>query len=506
MRVNLGVDAAARHRGQHLEVVWDSNRLVNGHTLLVGMSGAGKTYTLKRMISQMLEAARGVRFHVFDVHGDISIPGASETMFSEVMPYGLNPLAVNPDPHFGGPRKCIQAFISTISSTSRTPLGVKQEAVLRNLLTDLYRSRGFTDEPETWYIDNSQAGLVSDGSDNRLYLDVPYAEKEDAKAFGARWDRDLQLWWVYTEQYEGGITRWSPKTVGRTHPTLQDVLTYAQRLLVQSFMGSDQDAITKLEIFSRNAGAFQRREIEAARNGHKFEDEKQSEALEKAKAKCIESYIRYVEAMRTGNEVDDLIKYDSTETLKSVVNRLEALKATGLFKGTPAPFEHDNPVWVYKLNALSQEEKKMFVRFQLQELFARAIQRGQATGVRDVLVLDEVHLYADDDPDNILSTLSRESRKFGVSMLAANQNANLPDDFISSLATKIVLGIDEMFWRTAESKMNIERRLLEWIKPQRTMAVQMKERAATKNAWRWVVVPGASAEMPQEQETRRRAA
>jgi hypothetical protein len=36
--------------------------------------------------------------------------------------------------------------------------------------------------------------------------------------------------------------------------------------------------------------------------------------------------------------------------------------------------------------------------------------------------------------------------------------------------------------------MNIERRLLEWIKPQRTMAVQMKEIRATKSSWKWVVL------------------
>lgn len=489
MKVLLGKDAAALRRNEHLDVVWDSSRLVNGHTLLVGMSGAGKTHTLKRMLCQMQGQSPEVRFHVFDVHGDINIPGASEVMFSEQTPYGLNPLRVNPDPHFGGVRKCIASFMRTVSRASNTPLGVKQEAVIRNILLDVYRMRGFhADSPASWRVDESAAHLVSDGSDNRLYLDVPISEKDDAKAFGARWDGDKRLWWISTEHYKGGITRWLPKTVGRSHPTLSDVLMYAQRLLKLSFMGSDQDAITQLEIFSRHANAYQRKELEAAKAGRKLEDESATAALDKAKGKAIESYIRYVEAIRTGHEFDDIIKYDSTDVLKSVVDRLEGLKATGLFKGTGAPFDENAPVWVYKLNALTQEEKKMFVLFRLQELFYEAVQRGEQTDVKDVLVLDEAHLYVDDDGAGILSTLSRESRKFGVAILAANQNAALPDDFISSLATKVVLGIDEMYWKQAVSKMRIEERLLEWIRPHRTMAVQMKEKAATKSDWRWAVL------------------
>jgi hypothetical protein len=501
MRVSLGLDAAAAQKGIRQEIVWDSDLLVNGHTLLAGMSGSGKSYTLKRMIAGMRQCNSDVRFHIFDVHGDLSIPGASEVVFAEAEPYGLNPLVVNPDRHFGGVRRCIQAFISTINDTASTPLGVKQVSCLRNLLEDMYRMGGFTDDPDTWFIDENQARLVSDGSDNRLYLDVPFAEKDDAKALGAMFDRDKRLWYVWVDQYEGSLTKWPPKSVGRTHPALSDLIRYAERVHWRSFMGADQEAVMKAEIFLKLAAARQRRDIEAFKGRQTFECGEQDDKLEKAKAKAVEAYIRYCDAVRTGHEFEDLMKYDSADTLKSVLDRLKELRATGLFKGVAAPFDPHTQIWTYKLNALSQAEKKMFVRFRLQELFRAALQRGETPGVKDVLVLDEVHLYADADPDNILNTLSKESRKFGVAILAAAQNANLPEDFISSLATKIVLGIDEMFWRGAETKMNIERRLLAWVMPQRTMAVQMKQRAATRSAWSWVVLPGvrvAQQEVPKQ--------
>jgi DNA helicase HerA-like ATPase len=490
LHYNFGKDAASLKMGKPTDVTWDTLKLVNGHTLLVGMSGAGKTHQLKKMISSMQSQSNYTRFHVFDVHGDINITGASEVLFSEQTPYGLNPLRVNPDPHFGGVRKCIGAFLRTVGKASSSPIGVKQEAVIRNILLDVYRHRGFLpDLPSSWRIDEAEEHLVSDGSDNRLYLEVPISEKEDAKAHGARWDAEKRLWWVETGAYNDVVTKWPLKTIGRANPTLNEVIIYAQRLLKKSFMGSDQEAITRLEDFNRAARAYRKKEIEAARRQLKLEDESAIDGLEKAKGKAIESYIRYVEAVRTGVEFDDLIKYDSVDVLKSVVDRLEALRSTGIFKGSPPPFEYEAPVWTYKIQALDRAEKKMFVLFRLQEIFNEAIQRGESSKIHDVLILDEAQLYVDEDGDSILNILSREARKFGVAIVAASQNASLPEDFISSLATKVVLGIDEMYWKQAVSKMRIEEQLLEWIRPHRTLAIQMKEKGSTKTEWRWVVLP-----------------
>ena len=55
MRVSWGVDSAALKRGERREVVWNSKTAVNGHTLMVGMSGAGKTHNLRNLIRQMSE-------------------------------------------------------------------------------------------------------------------------------------------------------------------------------------------------------------------------------------------------------------------------------------------------------------------------------------------------------------------------------------------------------------------------------------------------------------------
>lgn len=95
------------------------------------------------MTSHMLQSCgRHIpRIHIFDVHCDLSIPRASEVRFSERTNYGLNPLHVNPDLHYGGMRKCVRSFLAAMKY-SMCQMGPRQEACLRNVLNDVYAQYG----------------------------------------------------------------------------------------------------------------------------------------------------------------------------------------------------------------------------------------------------------------------------------------------------------------------------------------------------------------------------
>ena len=184
------------------------------------------------------------------------------------------------------------------------------------------------------------------------------------------------------------------------------------------------------------------------------------------------------------------MRYDSTDVLKSVVDRLENLAAIGIFKAKPPPFDPGKAVWRYDIRALSKEEQKLFVLFRLEELFADAVQRGEQKTVRDVILLDEAHIFFDDDPDNIINTIAKEARKFGVALICVSQSpTHFTEDFIAAVATKVVLGIDELYWKGSATKMRLTEEALAWVKLQKTLLVQVKARGATKNEWNWVVIP-----------------
>lgn len=499
MQIKLGNNYFDAKNGKAAPIVWDTQKLINGHVLIVGSSGVGKSHTIRKMIrrAQTSMGPTKVRFHVFDVHGDLDIPDASIVQFSESAPFGLNPLRVNPDPDFGGVRKCIQNFLRTINDSSITSLGVKQEAVISNLLVDVYREFGFDiDDSRSWGLNAAQARLAGGGADNRLYLEVPIAEKDEAKAFGARWDGEKKLWWVHTEKYAGGITKWKPAFKPRAYPTVNDVLDYAKRVHQERFLGSDQKAVLALSYLNKRAQAYQRKLLQVVRlqnwRGEDVDGETK-EQLEESRKEAIEAFTQYAESIQTGLELDNLIKYDSADVLKSVVDRLNNLKRTGIFKDIAAPFDTGKTVWRYKLNALSQEEKKMLVLFTLQNIFTKAVERGECKDVVEVVVLDELGVYVvagdKENGDGIIGTICREARKFGLAFWGATQSpSTVPESLLSSTATKMVLGLDEMFWRGAVEKLRIESKLLEWVQAQVTMAVQMKEKGHLKNRWQWIAL------------------
>tara|TARA_B100001105_G_scaffold177865_1_gene143400 strand:- start:8155 stop:9711 length:1557 start_codon:yes stop_codon:yes gene_type:complete len=498
MRAYFGKCAASARKSLDVNIVWDSSHLQNGHTLFIGRPGAGKTHQLRRFLGAFQEGNDAARVHIFDVHDDLEVPGASEVIFSQSTPYGLNPLEVGPDPHFGGVNKCINAFLRTLNKVTGN-LGPRQQPLLRNLLLDVYRARGFDpDNARTWHVDPEQAHYLSDGSDGRIYLHIPFDEKDEAKSVGnVVWDRNMRApgyeagcWWIAAKEYTGAIMRWLPATAGRMHPTLDDVIAYAKRQMMIAFMGSDQGAITALEAFIKASRAHYKQELAQLKSGGVNRPdslEASSSAKERAGGKAMEAYGRYLDAVRTGDEVENILKYDKAD-FKSVIDRLESLKASGIFKSEPPPFDPSARVWRYRIRALEREEKRLFVLFRLRELYNAAVERGEVKGLRDIIVVDEAHLYADEDGEDMLSVLAREARKFGVAVIAANQTPELPKDFIASLATKVVLGIASEFNQQAISRMGMTADILKWIQPKSTMAIQMQDSSPTSGEWRGVLL------------------
>lgn len=438
--VKFGIDHRAfTQERKNVDAVWNSAKVINGHILVVGKSGTGKTYTLRKILRQMLPQATGkMRVHIFDVHGDIDIPGASSVKFSESTPYGFNPLWINPDPDFGGVRKRIQSLIATLNRTSRQ-LGTKQESCLRNILMDLYSANGFKDgQPSTW--------LLNDG-----------------------------------------IQRRYPKK----NPTMEDAYKFANFKLRAMYIGANTAAVSKLEEVNKKSASLYSKQRQALRQGGVANaDESLLNDITRLKGETIERYTEYIEAIATGMEFDDLMKYDSRDVLKSVVERLENLNAVGIFKSQRPPFDEESSIWRYDIKALSMDEKKLFVAFRLEELFYQALERGVQTGIREVIVLDEAHNFFTDDEDNITNTIAKEARKFGISMICASQSpTHFSDDFLTNVGSKVILGLDQSFWDSSIRKLRIDGTILESITPQKTLALQLNNKGETKSEFRLVLLP-----------------
>lgn len=442
--INFGIDSSAYARkSERVPVQWDSKRVLNAHMLLVGKSGTGKTYTLKNIISQLQATSnKKIRMRIIDVHGDIFIDGCSTVKFSESGVYGFNPLAINPDPDFGGVRKRIQSFISTINKTSRK-LGTKQEPVLRNILLDLYAANGFYEkDPKSWHL--------YDSNGNRL-------------------------------MHNG-----RPKK----YPTLEDAYRYANFKHKAMFLGTSNKAVLNLEETNKKAKQLFLKQKNIHKAPTKEDVDKIKAEIHTAGQQAIEAFSNHINSIENGMELTDLIKYDSIETIKSIVDRLDSLVATGIFKNQEPEFEQNSSVWRYDIRTLTNlDEKKLFVYFLLEEIFLKRVEGGEQDDVVEMVFVDEANLFFSDEADNIINIISKEARKFGLGLCCASQSpTHFSEDFMSSVGTKIILGLDQMFWNGTVQKLKIEQAALEWIVPHQKMVVQINNKAELKNKFIWVLL------------------
>lgn len=490
MQIPLG-----NHSKTGQPVFLDTLSAINGHVQISGVTGMGKTHQIRALVTGLVRAASSakqpLRVHVFDPHGDIDLPWSSEVKFSEATAYGYNLLEINPDPDYGGVRRAIQKFITAMQK--HKALGPKQEAVMRYLLEDLYAARGFkADDPRTWVPDDPRAIREKmSGKEDRVYLDVAYEHRARFKELikdpnGGRFrggfddEIGIKCWWVDEDFYDGDLLMWEPRTIFKTAPTMDDAVRFAERKLKSQLCGANSAAMALLKDVERAASAYHRRVSELSKRGAALSAEEVAEleaGLEKGKEKASQAYSSYLDAIRTGRELDDLIRYNSTDVLTSVYERLQNMRAIGIFRSTPPPFDPGAPIWRYVIKPLDIPVQRIFVDMVCSRIFERAMQRGVQKDLVEVIVADEGARYATDEPGNILNVIANEARKFGLGLWVASQTpAHFTDDFIKATGTVIVLGLASADTNMAARKLGIDADSLSRITPQQTALIQVKNR------------------------------
>lgn len=479
MRIRIGTQyGAAKQDGQSPDVAWEPSHLINGHMIMVGDSGSGKTHNLRSFVRQ-IAATSGPelkRIHILDTHGDIEV-GGSHVQFSQSTPYAFNPLEVFPDPHFGGVRRAVNGFLSMIQRARK--LGTTQEAVLRNILFDVYFLKGYhPDNPLTWG-DDGGPGRPPNLPEDRVYLDIPFEEKDVAKDIARRegslltFHRELRCWW--TPRYTDGLRRWPEKSWGKTPPTIHDVISLTQLKLKQLWVGIDQKSMFALENFCKATEQLHKKIKSTTQRSGTEDLTMLKEEREAAADRVRETMEGFLERCTTGEEIDDLIRYESAQTLKSLLDRLENLKATGVCRSVPPPFDPDELIWRYELRAYGDAERTIFIENLLERLFQRAIARGEVQGVTDVVVIDEAVRYMVDDNDHVITRLISEARKFGIALFLISQSpTQFPEQILAGVGCKVILGLDPMFHRMASTKLGLEQKYIEAIKPRQLILVNRK--------------------------------
>ena len=406
------------------KIILNTKTLINNHMMIVGGSGSGKTHNLRKIIRELVKDQKNT-IHILDVHGDIDIGNdVTDTIkFSESSLNGLQPLAISSDLDYGGVRKKIRSFISMLNRTTRA-LGSKQEPVLMNLMQDLYAANGF-------------------------YADMPNS-----------WD-------INTEVRRN--TRYPKK-----YPTISDLKKFTEYKYKQMYIGSNSKTIAKLEQYNKKMKALQ--------GGFRKQTKGEEVELDTLKEEVKQLFGEYIDSIVNGIELDELIKYDSKEVIKSVYEKLEVIESTGIFKDKFPEFDKTKQVKRYDIKALAKDEQKMFVDVLLENIFFLAKQSGIKDEANTYIVIDEAHMFISNEDTHIINILAKEARKFGIGLILASQSfTHFSDDIIQSSATKMILGIDEMFRAGSAKKLDVDVKRFGYIIPHKTAMIQLKNKGASDN-------------------------
>ena len=308
----------------------------------------------------------------------------------------------------------------------------------------------------------------------------------DLYAANGFYENDPKTWTIYDNNGNRLVHNGKPKK----YPTLEDAYRYANFKHKAMFLGTSNKAIINLEDVNKKAKKIYTKLKSVYKAPTKEEVDAMKQELKEAGEVAIDSYSKYIETIETGMELNDLIKYDSIETMKSIVDRLGNLVSSGIFKNQEPEFDHSKMIWRYDVRAITDlDEKKLFVYFLLEEIFAKRVQEGMQDDVVEMVFLDEANLFFTDEGDNIINIIAKEARKFGLGLCCASQSpTHFSEDFISNVGTKIILGLDQMFWDGSVRKLKIDQQALEWIVPHQKMVVQINNKAELKNKFSWVLL------------------
>ena len=252
--------------------------------------------------------------------------------------------------------------------------------------------------------------------------------------------------------------------------------------------GGGTRTIRLLEEHNKKVVVYQAKLRKLQEGGDSADMEALQNDIHNGSAALVETFTQYVESIETGRELDTLARYESSETLRAIGDRLDTLVATGIFKPREPVFEPAASIWSYDIAPLRDSEQQFFVWTKLKQILDDAMELGPVQGASEVrvcAVIDEAHKFFIHKDTNILDKIVKEGRKFGVSLICASQApSHFSEDFLGNVGTKAILGLDPMYRDSTVRKMRIDPKVFDYVVAGKIAAVQVSDKRDMSHQFR----------------------
>jgi hypothetical protein len=404
-------------RSPHNVISWnpDDKKTHNGHLMMIGGSGSGKTRLLKQVINYLDQRKKQV--YIFDFHGDIKT--SNEVCFPFKIrnsQYGISIFNLSLDIDDGGPIAQANNIVAIFRKNFIVNMGAIQKSVLKQFFIDCYRYVGILDEdPGTW---QKQIPTM----DTLILVYKTIIESAKSKGSYIIYEKYYKL-----EQYKNKIDEEiDEESINKINNRIDKLIEEINILTGQYY-----------EYIKENKyqGLFKCDEI----NNISLEFYQEAENM---------------------------------NTLKKLSPYFRDLYTSSIFNDKKPP--RTRGVVRYDMSGLTSAEKPTEAMFladiTIQEIFRNIKQQGEfskRTKDKNIktstfIVIDESKLVLPsgkekENPYNILNRIVTEARKYGLALIIVSQRpSHFPQEIISSIFTKVVLKVNENDAKEAKKDLGIK--------------------------------------------------
>jgi hypothetical protein len=411
------------------EIDWTFTEMNNFNALFMGMSGAGKTYTIHNMAARVFE--RGTTFHVIDIKGDFGYENFEKSglggivrpddfndiTFDYFNGASINPMQIPRTKEGGGVLMTIEAMKSLVKTFSSSA-GPKMLGYLDEVLKMVYENRGIVhDDEETW---------------------------------------------------------------SRPSPDLNDLLAQIDLIFNVISSGLPVGSVTEImdafgKAKARAEKAVGMMEIEEAERGE-IEDKLETEAFKlvellTGKVKQQFNYDNIKAKKKSSGTVYEHWKKDSLYSLRSII---ASMVDSRLFTGNPSR-TMPNKINRYDLSMISSQHQQVVMRIVASRVFAMGVMETRQKNSYNpkhpshILIADEGK-HVKEISQSALSPFNRigtEGRGYGVGIWCGVQQPDqVTADLMKNFCTFFVLRTPESSVQEVSRMFGIKPAFLKLLKPQ----------------------------------------
>lgn len=393
------------------KVFWNYDKEPNPHLMIIGQSGSGKTFLLRKILKHLHN--KRIKTFVIDFHGDLHVEKDETFEYTTINPqYGIGLFEFDTNPKSGGIYNRVDELIKIFENSFFASMSPLRKAVLKKLFIDTYKLKGYDPKnPNTWKKSLSNIPSI----DDVLYL-------------------------------LGGIKDALKEVKDKKRDVFYSASLIELNNLLREAVEAEKDKREELIAMAENI--FEKKYLKDLQEIEEVDD-----------IKAIEKRLKI-------EDFEFYLKKNTEKALDSIEVYLKAIKESNIFsQHSPVPSKEKN-IYRFNLKYLNDSLMLFVANLIIQRIFTKLrmayeYKQQEEINVKYFIVIDESKLVIPNKEKNndfhYINRIVSEARKFGLGIILASQRTqHYSEEMLSNISTKIVLRVADNEKPVVKKKIGVD--------------------------------------------------